>query len=255
MSQPLIVFSEKDPAGMNIAQHLKGSGIELFKVQEDIISCDKELEGIGAEKIIFASRHRSEAGQACFTVHPIGNWGKAEKGGRDNIICSSLPIEMKQALIDINSHKDLQSFKGNGWRVSMEVTHHGPFCKVPCFFIEIGSSEVQWKNEAAGKLVADSLMKLFEQEIEKKWKVCMGVGGGHYSPKFTPLMLNSDFAFSHILPDYFAETVELETFEQAVKASDKQAELILIDWKGLKKAGRDRVIDFSEKIGMKHERA
>jgi len=248
----VIVYSEKDPAGMNIAQHLRGSGLELFKVQEDIISCDKELEGIGVEKIIFASRHRSEARQPCFTVHPIGNWGKAEKGGRDKTICSSLPREMKQTLININSHPDAQKFNEAGWKVSMEVTHHGPFCEVPCFFAEIGSSEHQWQNKEAGKIIVDAIIKTVGEGVQHDWKVCFGVGGGHYAPKFTPLMLDasSGIAFSHILPDYYAEAVEFETFKQGIEASAEKVESVLIDWKGLKKIGRDKIIEFSSRLGV-----
>jgi D-aminoacyl-tRNA deacylase len=228
----------------------------LLKVEEDIIKCDKEIEGIGTKEIVFASRHRSEKGQPSFTVHPIGNWGKAEKGGRDNTICPSLPIEMKHALMGINSHPSVQKFKDNGWKVSMEVSHHGPFCSVPSFFIEIGSSEAEWQNQEAGKIIADSIIKLQEmkkEEMTEKIKVCFGVGGGHYVPKFTPLVLNSDFAFSHILPDYFAEQVDLDTFKQGTEKPPVDS--ILIDWKGLKKAGRDRIVDFSGKLGMRYERA
>ena len=263
----IIVYSERDPAGKNIAQHLRGSGIEIFKVDEDIIRCDKEIEGIGAPRIIFASRHRSEKGQTSFTVHPIGNWGKAEKGGNDNTICPSLPIEMKNALISINTNSDTNKFKDNGWKICMEVTHHGPFCKVPCFFIEIGSSENEWNNKDAGKIIADSILEVtgFGEEKtikqggeEKDWKVCLGVGGGHYSPKFTPLILDesdSGIAFSHILPDYHAETVDFDTFKQGIVASDRKISHVLFDWKGLKKAGRERITKFSDQIGVKWEKA
>ena len=257
MPQFVVVYSERDPAGTNIVQHLQGSGLELFKVQEDIICCDNELEGIGAKQIIFASRHRSEKGQPCFTVHPIGNWGKAEKGGKDGMICPSMPIEMKQTLINMDRNPSVQRFKDNGWKVSMEVTHHGPSCGVPCFFAEIGSSETEWRNEEAGKIVAEAIMQLREQE-RKDWKVCFGVGGGHYAPKFNPLALDatdSGVAFSHILPDYHAGTVEFEAFRRGAEASDRKPGCVLIDWKGLKKAGRDRIVEFSNKAGIRVERA
>jgi D-aminoacyl-tRNA deacylase len=257
MSRFIIVYSEKDPAGMNIAQHLKGSGLELFMVHEDIVCCDKELQGIGAKSIIFASRHRSEKGQPCFTVHPIGNWGKAEKGGKDGVICSSMPIQMKQTLINMNGHPTMQNFKDKGWKVSMEVTHHGPLSTIPCFFAEIGSSEHEWSNEGAGRIVADAIIQTINME-KKRWKVCFGAGGGHYAPKFNPKVLdNSDagIAFAHILPDYYAETVEFETFKQATVASDAKIECVLMDWKGLKKVGRDRIVGFSNQAGITVERA
>jgi len=257
MSRFIVVYSEKDPAGKNIAQHLKGSGIELFMVHEDIVCCDKELQGIGAKSIIFASRHRSEKGQPCFTVHPIGNWGKAEKGGKECTICPSMPIQMKQTLINMDRHQGVQDFKDKGWKVSMEVTHHGPLSTIPCFFAEIGSSEHEWVNEEAGGIVADAIIQTVNME-KKTWKVCFGVGGGHYAPKFNKLALDDSdggVAFAHILPDYYAETAEFDTFKQGISASDANVDCVLIDWKGLKKIGRDRIVGFSKQAGIPAERA
>ncbi|MEM2974013.1 MAG: D-aminoacyl-tRNA deacylase [Candidatus Micrarchaeia archaeon] len=258
----VIVYSELDPAGVNIAMHLQDSELELFKVCSDIVNCDLEIVGIGARRIFFVSRHRSEAGQSCFTVHPIGNWKEAEKGGRDSTICQSLPIEMKQTLININSHANTQLFKNKGWKVSMEVTHHGPFCEVPCFFAEIGSSEKEWTNKDAGRIVADAIINTVDfmkaRNLGENWRVCFGAGGGHYAPKFNKYILDGSvlgLAFSHVLPDYYAEAIDFSTFRQGVENASPQASLVFIDWKGLKKAGRERITDFSSRLGIRIERA
>jgi D-aminoacyl-tRNA deacylase len=168
-----------------------------------------------------------------------------------------MPIQMKQTLINMDRHQGVQDFKDKGWKVSMEVTHHGPLSTIPCFFAEIGSSEHEWANEEAGGIVADAIIQVVNTE-KKNWKVCFGVGGGHYAPKFNPLALDDSdkgVAFAHILPDYYAETVEFDTFRQGIVASDANVECVLIDWKGLKKIGRDRTVGFSKQAGILAERA
>lgn len=251
----IVVYSEQDLAGSNIARHLKDAGIvETFKVDSGLLFCEKELEGLGADYIIFASKHKSTSAKACFTAHTPGNWGKAEAGGRDRGLCKAVPSAMKTILMNINGHVKVDELKSKGWSVDMECTHHGPFTEIPCFFVEIGSSETEWKNDLAGKIAADAIIDHSFKPY--KWNAAFGIGGGHYCPAFTPLELSIEggMAFAHVLPEYHMEAVDFETFKQGIERSAEKVEKILIDWKGLKGENRKKAQEFSEKSGIKWEK-
>ena len=100
---PAIVYSSLDPAGCNIAGHLRsqhgfkpvektggkfptwkdGKGILLAEIGTPTITADY-LDGFfKTDLIIFASKHKSESGKPTLTAHPCGNWNdKADFGGK-----------------------------------------------------------------------------------------------------------------------------------------------------------------------------
>jgi len=249
----IVVYSKQDPAGVNIANHLRESTVkmELFEVNSEIIYCDNEIKDLKSDYLIFASKHKSETGNACFTAHTPGNWGKAEMGGKDKELCWGSPSAMKTILMNIAHHVELPKL---GWPVQMEISHHGPFTKTPCFFVEIGSSEKEWSNELAGKIVADAIIDHTFKPY--KWPVAFGIGGGHYCPKLTKYEIAgateaNAYAFGHALPNYHVNNVDLETFRQGIERSSEKVEKILIDWKGLKKEQRGKILKFIEEIGVK----
>ncbi|MEM2175487.1 MAG: D-aminoacyl-tRNA deacylase [Candidatus Micrarchaeia archaeon] len=251
----LAVYSKNDIAGINIAKFLK-EYVETFSVS-DILHCEEELKGIKEDCIIFVSRHKSEKGLPCFTVHTPGNFGKAEFGGKDREICIASPNEMKTILINIDKHVEIGKLKKVGWEVCMECTHHGPYIEIPCFFVEIGSSENEWKNELAAKIVAEAIISSSFKPY--KWPVAFGVGGTHYCPKFTKYELASaregnPFAFSHVLPNYHVDEIDYETFKKGITMSREKVSKVLIDWKGLKSAQREKVISFIKKCGIEYEK-
>ena len=58
---------------------------------------NREL-GIKTDQAIFLSRHRSKTGEPTLTVHPIGNYGKAEYGGETRTLVETSPKLMTQLL-------------------------------------------------------------------------------------------------------------------------------------------------------------
>lgn len=252
----IVVYSEKDPAGKLIAEQIKQAevGIELFKVNETIIECDKEIEGIGADYLVFASKHKSETGKPCFTAHVAGNWSAAEMGGKERQLCWAVPGKMKTILMNIDHHVDRPKL---GWEVFMECTHHGPFTTTPSFFVEIGSTENEWNNPIAAKIVAEAIVSHTFKPY--KWPAAIGVGGGHYCPAFTRYELmgagdKAQWAMGHVLPNYQADAVEFDVFRQGIERNSEKLEKVLIDWKGLKKAQREKILDFINRIGVSWER-
>ncbi|MEM0360243.1 MAG: D-aminoacyl-tRNA deacylase [Candidatus Diapherotrites archaeon] len=242
-----IVVSREDIGGMNIYARLienfdfvetsasyKGNSFfeskktGLFLVLIDSLHIFSEhLDELNAEFIIFASRHSSKSGTPTLSVHPVGNWGKAELGGIDCSLGRASAALMKNYLLGLREKRDSFGLK---FEVSYEATHHGPFLKTPCCFIEVGSSEKQWRDEKAALAIAETIM---ERSFFLPCKPVIGVGGLHYNPHFTEIALSTEFAFSHMCPKYALPFFNMEMLEKAIFSSIEKPEAIVVEYKGL----------------------
>lgn len=105
----------------------------------------------------------------------------------------------------------LRSIKRNcrlpEYNICFEVTHHGPWLETPTFFLEIGSTAEQWKDPQAGRLQAEVIGDCIPEE---GYLDLMGVGGGHYAPRFTELALSRKVNFGHMLANYKMEGADDE---------------------------------------------
>ena len=222
-----IVASKKDVASMNIAKFLlsiekwrkKGKiyikeNMMLYFIEDEHIyhdNVDDEIEALGysIDTIIFASRHASMAKRKTLTVHPVGNFSKAKYGGKDATLILCNPLLMKKGL-ELLKEKSLK-----GYEVCYEATHHGPYLKKPCFFIEVGSTEREWKDEKACKTVAEAILQMEEE----KATISIGIGGGHYAPRFTEIALEKNVAFGHIAAKYAVKHLSYEMLRKMVEAT------------------------------------
>ncbi|NIA10239.1 MAG: transposase [Nitrospiraceae bacterium] len=172
---------------------------------------DREISKYGnPETIIFASRHTSESGRKTLSVHPIGNPGEAKLGGKSREFVPSSPSLMLAALSLLRKKAD-----GTDYDVCYEVTHHGPYLSTPAFFIETGSTEKEWNDRRACRIIAETIM----EAEEKGDKVAVGVGGGHYAPRFTDIALKRGIAFGHMLPDYQMPNIDEDIVRKAIYAT------------------------------------
>lgn len=246
-----IIASKKDKAGMNIVSFLKNSNLPIYYTEKEIIyaeNIDKE-QNIDADFIIFASKHASEQQRKTLSVHAPGNWNKAEMGGKKNEVCKTSALFLKHLFEILNQEAE----KANSdYQVTLEVTHHGPYIEKPCCFIEIGSSENEWQDKKAGKIIAETIKKATETEI-KKYKTAIGIGGPHYCPNFNKIQLSSEYALGHIVPQYVFPITEKQIKESINKTKEKVS-LAIIDWKGLKGRERQETIKLLEKINLKHKK-
>jgi D-aminoacyl-tRNA deacylase len=172
---------------------------------------------------IFLSRHRSKMGKPTLTVHPIGNYGDAKFGGKPNTLVPATPRMMTHLLRLIK--KNLQTTDLE-YQVCYEVTHHGPFLKIPTLFVEVGSTEVQWQQKEPASIIASSLLELlakyhYEEEYPNDIPVLLGIGGGHYAPRFTEVALTKKIAFGHMIPTYQIEggNIDDEILEKTILAT------------------------------------
>lgn len=227
MEGPVLLIScGVDDASMNIRQHVLGwgdweeagslwdapllghpSGFLLALLPDEHIfheTPDEEASAasISPSAIIFLSRHRSESGARSLTVHPLGNYGENRFGGRAGTLVPSAPRMMSAALRSLMSTGSDLDFN-----IAFEVTHHGPYLSTPTFFIEIGSGEEEWSNQDAGIAIASALREMASDPGDK---VLVGVGGGHYAPRFSDIVCSYKASFGHMLPSYALEGLDLE---------------------------------------------
>ncbi|MEM3396951.1 MAG: D-aminoacyl-tRNA deacylase [Thermoplasmata archaeon] len=201
--------------------------LHIYAEQFDIAVRNSGLE---FEKIIVLSRHKSETGIPTLTVHPIGNFSKAEFGGRDFDFAPAAPELMGNAL-----RKLFLLGAGMDYKISLEVTHHGPFVETPIMFIEIGSNEERWRDQKAAEVIARTVLAL----EETKYPVIVGFGGGHYAPRFTEMVHGKKLNFAHMVPEYAIPTLTTETLERVL--SKPKPDYVYIHEKGLKKENLRKV--------------
>ncbi len=146
--------------------------------------------GIDVEEVVFLSKHRAASGKPTLTMHPIGNFGKADFGGREGTLVPASPSFLSGLLRALSS-----SAKGLPFEVSYEVTHHGPFLELPTTYVEIGSDETKWGNVDAAKAMAGALLNW----VPADGPTVVGIGGGHYAPRFTEVTLAKKVRFGHMV--------------------------------------------------------
>jgi D-aminoacyl-tRNA deacylase len=235
-----LLASREDIAGMNIsdfiASHLKD---KLSIVNEISIFSDQSIAEVipKAASVIYLSRHSAKSLRPSLTVHPIGNFGVAEFGGKDNTLVDCHSFLMKRLLLNI---KELVSSKEYDllfdYEISLEVTHHGPFAIPSVVFIEVGSSEPQWNDLEACRLIADAVNNTQFDNLSQgsDWVSVVGFGGNHYVTKFTRYMLESEYAFGHICAKYAIPHLTPDSIQQMIRKTTPPPKLVLFDKKGMK---------------------
>jgi len=206
-----------------------------------------------AQTAIFISRHRSKSGKPTLTVHPIGNYGEATFGGKDKTVCTALPLMMSELLRMMN---DFANTKNLYHSVSYEVTHHGPFMSIPTLFAEVGSTPDEWKKKQPAEIVAKSVLKVLSNyETKENYaddiSVLVGMGGGHYAPRFTKVALQKKVAFGHMIPSYHIKPghIDRNMFEKTLQQTPG-VNGVYLDRKALSKSIKTQFKTWCEDINM-----
>lgn len=242
----LVVCSTQDPASLNIESHLLtmesfekrklgdylfyvGEHLAIAEVDERLIYADKLDERLSKffnfEEILFASRHSSKDGRKIFTTHVSGNVAENIYGGLPKSLAKPSPITMKNFVLALKSRLD----RIPDFEFTLEATHHGPSeISKPSAFYEIGSTEDEWENGEAGEIVAEAIFEAVKEQ-KRDWKIAIGVGGTHYVPRQTEIILDTQFTFGHNFAKYTFEKLDLEILEKAIELSE--AEFLIYDEK------------------------
>lgn len=190
---------------------------------ENIENEVKEKLKINPKVAIFLSRHRSKTGEPTLTTHPIGNFTEALFGGIEKTLSISSPKLMTQFLRIMKKNADKNKLYHN---ICFEVTHHGPYMSIPTFYIEVGSTDEEWIKQKPANILAESLLQLlekyhYEDDFKDDIPVLVGVGGGHYAPRFTDVALEKKIAFGHMIPNYQIKkgVINEEMIEKTIKAT------------------------------------
>ncbi len=256
----LVVASKKDTAGINITTQLSQfranpiissfgemPNFDFYLVEDEIIYTENlDMEKINKyDFIIFASKHQSEKKEKTLSIHNPGNFRTNELGGEVGKVCLSSALFNK--FLYENLVKNEQSFKTN-YKVTLEATHHGPLIHKPCVFIEIGSTEEEWKDRRAGFLIAKTIKETLDNYKENPYReVAVGIGGPHYCPGFNKIQSKSNVAISHIIPQY-AMPITDEMIIETINKTVEEVDFVVLDWKGLGNSeARQSVIDILEK--------
>jgi len=191
------------------------------------------------ENIVFLSRHKAASGRPSLTVHPIGNWGTADYGGKEGEISGVAPEWMTGLLLSIRKNRI------PGYDVCFEATHHGPLLETPTMFLEIGSSESEWEKKEPAEALVKSLL-----ELEPATGVnVIGIGGGHYTPRFTEAAFSHEVCFGHMVANYGVPVLNPELVAKAI--SHSKAEGIYFHRKGMKKSEYRKWRNWAEDNNLK----
>ena len=208
--------------------------------------CDKAAEdfGIKVEDMVVLSRHSSSSGKPTLTVHPIGNYKGNEMGGKAETLVRAAPHIMTGALRRIS-----QLNKDEVYSVSFEVTHHGPFVSVPTMYIEIGSDETHWGDETAAEVLVDSLLSAEEND----YPVVIGIGGGHYAPRFTDLILSSKVDMGHMIPNYQLQDSSDDEIARMIRsaAEASDTDMVYVHRNSMKGSEERRINGIIDSLGLK----
>jgi len=251
----LVIASKSDKAGHNIATELfqyidefKTENLDFYLIEDSILD-ERNLDLHKISKydfIIFASKHRSEKAEKTLSIHAPGNFRQVWGGGQAGKLGKSSALFNKHLFEVLN--KNVLKYELKNYKVSLEVTHHGPLIDKPSVFIEIGSTETEYKDRRAGFIIAKTIKDAIGSFKPNKYReVAIGIGGPHYAPNFNKLQLKSNIAISHIIPLYM-KPIEENMINQAIENTLEEVDFALLDWKGLGKSEeRDKVIEILEK--------
>ena len=207
---------------------------------------DKEAEafGIKVDEIIVMSKHSAKSGRPALTVHPIGNYHENMYGGKERTLVPAAPAFMSAALRAIVQKNDMPENQ-----LCFEVTHHGPFVSRPTFYIEVGSEQTHWENKHAAEILAHVIDEL---EPDDTYPSMVGVGGGHYAPRFTEVALKFKANFGHMLPIYQMEGRDDEDIIRMVKdaCAATDTKTVYLHRKSMKKPEERRVSALIESAGF-----
>jgi len=253
-----IVYSIKDPAGINIVERIRETGflpqVPIIDLKKDTIYSDnleKHPWIRNVDFVVFASKHRSEKGNPSLSLHAPGNWRGADFGGKESHVAPTSAFVLKYLFQQLNKNHEASGLKD--YQVTLEVTHHGPTIGKPCCFIELGSSELQWGDKEAAKVIAKTIIDL-QNYKKKNYKPAVGIGGRHYCPNFNKIQLNSEYAVSHIIPEYAFPLTD-SILKEAIEKTEESVSTAIIDWKGCGKSEeREKVMEIIKRAGLEIKR-
>ncbi len=250
-----IVISEVNKASRNIGTFIEKvklpADVKIIKTKNGVLALEKDLQNIkDAEIVIVASSHKSEAGVPMLNAHFTGNFGDdVSHGGSARTLSIAPALYQRAAVLE---YAKLYAADGrlHAYKVGIEATHHGPTLDLPILFVEVGSTKKEWNDLVACEAAANVIMKLVSERpaaSHQQPTIVTGFGGNHYCPQFSKKLFSENIAFGHICPKYAADNLTEDIILQAINKTIPTPEKVLVEWKGLNKEQRDKIISVLEK--------
>ena len=271
----LLVASNKDVAGLNIARQVLGhypfkvtgttfqknpvycaqvnkKDVTLLILSEETINAQTLTEHFTKpDLIVFISRHSSTSGKPTLSVHTPGNIGAAEYGGLPRQVSISPATAMRDALKALSFFKEGMKLD---YEVSYECTHHGPSLNAPAMFVELGSSPKQWRDSNAAEAVAHAAMSAIGKFAASEETAVLGIGGTHYNERFTRMSIDDEAVFGHMIAKYAVPLVDAEMLRQCVDKTLEKVERAVLYWKGIKGADKPQLLKALEEAGLPYKK-
>jgi D-aminoacyl-tRNA deacylase len=268
---PVIVVSNEDLAGLNIKRQLLASGkfketekkfegnviyeeakmkIPLITINRRLIEANHLDQAFKTDLFLFASKHKSESEKPALLVHAPGNWtDDVSFGGNPKELAHTSAVIIKQILKELTREHDAHQLD---YDVTSEVSHHGPTnLESPCVFVELGSNETYWQDPLGGKIVAETILKVLTEPFQRlNLKYAIGFGGPHYASNFNRIQLSTDFAVSHIAPKHVLDNITEDLVMQSISKTKEKVKYAILDWKGMVKPQRDKIIAILQKLNI-----
>jgi len=269
----ILAASKVDMASMNIADQLlenhefketsvtfcgnfiyskklgNGETAELVFIEKEIIKTQDLVWPSNLRLLIFLSRHSSKSGTPTLSVHTPGNLCEAVLGGLPRRVSVSPASAMKEAL---KAMKEAQEKANLKYEVSYECTHHGPSLDLPTMLVELGSSPKQWQDLDAAEAVAGGALAAVASK--RVYPTVLGIGGPHYNREFTEIALSSETAFGHIIPKYAITGLDHDVLRQCIVKTVEPVRKVILDWKGIKGAEKNRLLNILSETGLEIEK-
>lgn len=224
--------------------------VKLASFKKSLLSLDFLDKQIKADFFIFLSKHKSESGIPGIYIHPIGNFSSENiLGGLPNKLCYVSASLMKSIFLNLLEIKEYR----NNVVVGLEATHHGPYIEsVPCLFVEIGSTEKEWKDVELAKIVVNKVFETINNRDLVEYEAAVCFGGPHYAPSFLKYEMEKEIALSHIISKYSLEKgkISTEMLYEPIRKTVESVKKIILDWKGIKSDTRKILVDFSNEHGI-----
>lgn len=256
----VILFSSRVEASNGIAKQMINLGFkktddatwEMNELKLIDCNCDSILNvrtDFETDCIIVLSSHKSKEERNEITAHFPGNWGEAKFGGEPSTLNVAHAGILKRILTEM---KKLVNETKLDYNVTMEVDHHGPTCKVPIIYAELGTHQKQYRDEEAARVVAKAVLSALKKNTE--YKTIFGIGGGHYPEKFNSIIFNSDeFAIGHVLPKYLFKSLNQKMFMEAIEKNVKRIEKVLLLKDEFNKTQKEFVLQLCLKFDITYE--
>ncbi len=194
------------------------------------------------EPILYVSRHQARKRQPVFTVHSLAIPSEDHPTGGLVPTDAHLLTRLYTFLSSMLREEPLTTPFGS-YSVSLEASHHGPLSPYESIFLELGTHEEHWQDEAAIRWLARMLTRFLHsyQPGAERERVFL-IGGNHYCASAERILPHADLA--GCLPKHTASLIG----KRILTTLHAWYDLILLDWDGLPGGEKQRLAKLADDL-------